>query len=344
MGAPAGVDLVVAKLHEYLAVPAVVGYEGPFLRHLAADFGAAGRRVTAAPGILAIDGPADEPILTAHVDRHGIVATGGGRFGYAAHVVKAAVYAEEVAVSGRFAATACSRLADERVVAYDPESGEGLGSGTTAHRCEHDAEVELAVAGLEDLPAGTPAGFALGCTEVGNLVVGQLDNTLSAAMAYALVAGGFPGRIVLTTREEVGWSARHFLDFAASAELRPSRELVVLDTSPFPDRGPVDEGVVVLRARDATADFAPELVARLGAAATAAGLPHLYKDRVLKAAGHGDRLGRTELGRIAEMSGGAWNGATVQAPTCDYHTNSETTSRVAIANVLDLLTLATAGS
>ncbi len=337
------VDLVIAKLHEYLAVPAVVGFEGPFLRHLAADFEVLGRPARLGAGVLHVAGPDARPVLTAHVDRHGLVALGGGRFAYAAHAVKAAEYGEEVAPGRRLVATVCTRLADELVVAYDSASGRQLGRGTTAHRCDIDTDVEISVAGLDHVPAGTPAGFALGCVESGGDVSGQLDNAISAALAYALVSAGFGGQVVFTAREEAGWSARHFLDHAAG-QMAPTQELIVLDTSPFPERDPVDGGTVVLRRRDAGAAFAPALVDRLAAAAAGEGIPYLFKDEEIErrnreVGGKPQGLGRTELGRIVELSGGAWNGATVQVPTTDYHTNMETTSCAAIGAAVRLLTL-----
>ncbi len=343
-----GVDLVVEKLHEYLAVPSVVGFEGPFFRHLADDFAGLGRPLRQARGVLHLAGRRGDQVLTAHVDRHGLVSRGGGRFGYAAHVVKAAEYGEEVAASRGFVATACSRLADEPVVAYHPATGEILGRGTTAHRCDVDTAVEITATGLEHLPPGVPTGFELGCVEAGEHLIGQLDNVLSAAIAYALVAGGFDGHVIFTAREEAGWSARHFLDYAG-ANLTPTHGLLVLDTSPFPDPGPVDEGVVVLRTSDAGGDFDAGLVACLITEAGAAGLRWMLKDREIEArnrelvaAGRKPLgLGRTELGRIVELSGGAWNGATVQVPTTDYHTNMETTSRSAVGAALRLVAAVT---
>jgi hypothetical protein len=48
-------------------------------------------------------------------------------------------------------------------------------------------------------------------------------------------------------------------------------------------------------------------------------------------------LGRTELGRIISATDGQINGTTLQIPTTEYHTATETASLSAIAGVLKLL-------
>jgi putative aminopeptidase FrvX len=48
-------------------------------------------------------------------------------------------------------------------------------------------------------------------------------------------------------------------------------------------------------------------------------------------------LGRTELGRIAVATEGAINGSTLQIPTTEYHTASETASLNSISAALQLL-------
>ena len=48
-------------------------------------------------------------------------------------------------------------------------------------------------------------------------------------------------------------------------------------------------------------------------------------------------LGRTELGRVAAATAGAINGTTLQIPTTEYHTATETASLSAISAVIRLL-------
>lgn len=48
-------------------------------------------------------------------------------------------------------------------------------------------------------------------------------------------------------------------------------------------------------------------------------------------------LGRTELGCIALATGGAINGSTLQIPTTEYHTASETASLASISAVMKVL-------
>ena len=50
-----------------------------------------------------------------------------------------------------------------------------------------------------------------------------------------------------------------------------------------------------------------------------------------------ESLGKTELGRIIQHTDGRFNGATVQLPTTNYHTNHETTSELAVNNYYNAL-------
>ena len=49
------------------------------------------------------------------------------------------------------------------------------------------------------------------------------------------------------------------------------------------------------------------------------------------------KLGKTELGRVIQHTSGRFNGATVQLPTTDYHSNHETTSELALSNYYEAL-------
>ena len=111
-----------------------------------------------------------------------------------------------------------------------------------------------------------------------------------------------------------------------------------MDTSPYDSSEPADSGKVVLRNRDSFGSFNISLVETLKQSATSLDIPIDIKDETLRAQGKkDDQLGRTELGRIIHENKGRWTGATVQIPTFNYHTNKESTTKLAIENVLKLL-------
>lgn len=331
----------MATAHGLLAVPAVVGFERPLLDHLAARLSGSGRSVDRREGVLVVDGGAPGPRLSAHVDRHGLVAGPGG-FRYAAHHVREVRYGEQVRVAASVAARVCGRFAGEAVFAYDPASGATLGEGTVGHVCNPDEPgVAIPVDGLDGLPAGTPVAYALGCSARRDVVSGQLDNALSAAIVVEMLGAGFGGRAYFTVEEEVGRSWEHL----AAADPDPTRELLVLDTSPFEVEQPARDGMVVLRNRDANGTFDAGLVRSVAAACDRLGVPWLAKDELVdeenlrRLAAHRSpkSLGSTELGRLVAESGGSWNGATVQVPTYGYHTNHESTSVRAVEGVCRVL-------
>ncbi len=309
---------VTERTERFLGIPAVVGFEGPFLAALASEVRALGRDAERRSGLLAVAG--GPTTVSAHIDRHGFVVGEDSRLRYAANV------AAHRALSPRLAATICRRFDRERVVAYDPSTGDIVGEGTVGHE-EHCgiADVELFAEGLCEVEAGTPVAFAPGSGADGPWLRGQLDNPLSAALCMELVADGFDGTVLFTAGEEAGrsWEA------IAGWFDQPTDTLLVLDTSPFDEPGPVESGAVVLRHRDAGAEFAPATTERVAAAASRAAAPIVWKDEVLAAAAK--PLGRTELGRVVAETGGRVTGTTLQVPTTDYHTNREATAAPAIA-------------
>lgn len=106
----------------------------------------------------------------------------------------------------------------------------------------------------------------------------------------------FEGLLVATGDRLLDWFRRFD---------RGSQSLIVLDTSPFPDRESAAAQHVTLRNRD-------------------------VGQKPLS-------FGRTELGRIVAATEGKVQGATLQIPTTGYHTPSETTSLEACASFLGVL-------
>lgn len=322
-------EAVIERARRLLDVPSVVGFEDPLFDVLSEDLTKLGRSVRLVGSVLVAEGEGQR-VLSAHADRHGLVTLGDGLLGYAAR--RAA--GEHQPLSTAFAGRVCSRFRDEDVVAYDAESGAVVGVGRVEHaaHCGLGPELLLDSNGLEALPAGIPVAFAAGLERDGDLIKGQLDNVLSVALAFELIAGGFDVTALFTRGEEAGRSWIGLSAYFADSEFA---DLLVLDTSPFDEPDVVRSGTVVLRRRDATGVFAADLVERIERSAGLAGVDTVFKDELLAAQGR--PLGRTELGRLVSSTSGRLNGATVQVPTTDYHTNRETTSHGAITNVLRVL-------
>ncbi len=319
----------IAELtNRYLAVPSVVGFEEPFIAALEADLDRIGRPHHRTAGLLAV--PGHGWTVSAHIDRHGLVTDTGGVLRYAA-----AEIGEHRTLGPRARTAVCTRFADEDVAAYDPATGVPVATATVDHgdHCGLDHSAELFAEPFTDLPAGVPVAFAAPASPPREgWISGQLDNTVSAAMAIALLEAGFGGTVLFTLGEEIGRSWEALVDWFDE----PERRLLVLDTSPFDDEAPAADGAAVLRHRDAGAAFDAETVALVEATADEVGVPVIWKDRLLEA--HQKPLGRTELGRLVAGTDGRATGATLQIPTTDYHSNHETTSYVAIDNVWHLLT------
>lgn len=319
---------IAALTARYLDIPAVVGFEDPFVAALESELDRIGRPHRRVGGLLAA--PGEGWTISAHIDRHGLVTRDDGTLGYAASEI-----GEHRPLGARMQAAVCRRFAGEAVVAYDPDTGEPLARGTVQHRdhCGLAAPEALVATGIAGLPAGVPVSFAppQAAPRPGWLS-GQLDNVVSAAIAVALLEQGFSGTVLFTRGEEIGRS----WESLAAWFTEPERRLVVLDTSPFDDADAATEGAAVLRNRDAGATFDPDTVADLERAAAQAEVPVIWKDHVLEA--QSKPLGRTELGRLVAATSGRVSGATLQVPTTDYHSNHETTSLAGIGGVWKVLT------
>lgn len=117
--------------------------------------------------------------------------------------------------------------------------------------------------------------------------------------------------------------------------------LLVLDTSPFPDELELSKQNIVLRWRDANAEFSRPLTAEIQQCCDAMGITYRFKDEYIaeqnKLREKPSSLGRTELGRLISAVPEFTTGTTVQLPTTGYHTQMETANLVAGEAMLDLL-------
>jgi len=326
------IDLLKALIRQ----PSVVGAEHAFFRVLQRELEERGARVTWYEGLLVAQGDApDSAMFSAHIDRHGLICTGPNEFQYAAFVSGHRSDLLGNSVSEKLMMKIVDRFQSVPVTAYEPWSGAYRGNGliTGAYVCEYRNNLIFEVAGLEHLVAGTPVAFTDRLSVQNGLLSAQLDNVLTAAHLVHLFSLGFRGTAFFTAQEESGSSWRYLLEWFRRFNGATDR-LIVVDTSPYPDRPSADRQQVVLRHRDANATFHPQTTERLERLCRDHGIAHSFKDsyidelnRQAAAAGNEPQsIGSTELGRIVAASNGFVQGTTLQIPTTGYHTLSETSS------------------
>lgn len=326
--------------------PSVVGAEHSFFRVLQRELEERGAHVTWYEGVLVAQGK--EPFSTmfsAHIDRHGLICTGPDEFQYAAFVAGNRSDLLGNSVSEQLISKIVDRFDSTPVMAYEPWSGAYRGSGKIAssYVCERRNNLIFTLEGMQHLVAGTPVAFADKLRITDNSVSGQLDNVLTAAYLVHLFSQGFQGTAFFTAQEEAGKSWRYLLEWFRRFGSTTNR-LVVVDTSPYPDRAEADRQQLVLRHKDANADFDPELTNTLADLCESSGLSYGYKDdyieqknAMLQQGQSPQSLGSTEMGRIIAASKGVVTGTTLQIPTTGYHTMEETASLQSCEAFLTLL-------
>jgi putative aminopeptidase FrvX len=327
--------------------PSVVGAEHAFFRVLQRELEERGAEVTWYEGVLVAKGEQPGQLMTsAHIDRHGLICTGPSEFQYAAFVAGARSDLLGNSVSEELMLTIADRFDGVGLYAYEPWSGAYLGQGqvTGTYICEHRNNLIFEVEGLDHIMAGTPIAFRDKLTVESGFYSAQLDNVLSAAVLVYLFEIGFQGTAFFTAQEEAGRSWRFLLEWFRRFG-RETNQLLVLDTSPYPSDEAASRQSLVLRRRDANAEFNSELTERLEQLCTELDISYSFKDEYidlennrLKAEGLAPRsLGSTEMGRIIAASSGLVDGTTLQFPTTGYHTMNETVAISSCEAFIDLL-------
>jgi hypothetical protein len=333
--------------------PSVVGAEHSFFRVLQRELEERGAKVTWYEGLLVAQG--DQPnsmMFSAHIDRHGLMCTGPNEFQYAAFVAGARSDLLGNSVSESLMQKIVDRFDDEPVYAYEPWSGAYRGRGVIkgAYVCEYRNNLIFTVDGLEHVVAGTPVAFTDKLKVTEKALVGQLDNILSTAALVHLFEQGFQGTAFFTAQEEAGKSWRYLLEwfrrFGGS-----TNQLVVVDTSPYPDFLTAGQQHLVLRHKDANAKFNEPLTKRLVSLCQKLELSYQFKDSYVEAQNalliskgeQANSLGATELGRIIAASNGFVDGTTLQIPSSGYHTLQESAPLSSVAGFLTMLLALSSG-
>lgn len=327
--------------------PSVVGAEHSFFRVLQRELEERGAIVTWYEGLLVAQSPEPGPtMLSAHIDRHGLICTGPNEFQYAAFVAGGRSDLLGNSVSEELMLTIADRFEDVPVYGYEPWSGAYRGAGVIerSYICEYRNNLIFEVRGLEHLVAGTPVAFRDTLTVSDTHLSGQLDNVLTVAILVSMFELGFRGTAFFTAQEEAGRSWRYLLEWFRRFG-GASNALLVLDTSPYPTQDEADQQHVVLRHRDANAPFDQGFTARIEGLCREHGIACDFKDDYIervneerRATGEAPRsLGSTELGRVIAASNGMVSGTTLQLPTAGYHTMQETVSVAACESFIRLL-------
>ena len=333
----------LTTLQMLIREPAVVGTEDSFFRVLRRELEEVGVHVRYFQGALVAQGTDPHRlILSAHIDRHGLLCTGPNEFQYAAFIAGNQSEQTGESVSEQMMGSIADRFCGQRVQAHLPYTGtyQGQGSITRSYVCPQRKNLIFELDGLESLQPGTPVSF-LDRLQISNgYLSAQLDNVLSVAMLIHLFRQGFQGTALFTAQEEAGRSWRYALAWFQRQELWTDR-LLVIDTSPYPSREAADAQDVVLRRKDANGDFAAPLTDELVALCEKHRVRYSFKDAYVEALNATRSkplsLGRTELGRLVAATQGRINATTLQIPTTGYHTTSETTSLRAVSSALRLL-------
>jgi len=334
-------------LKQLIRVPSVIGYEHSFFLYLKRELDELGIKTEYYDGLLVAQG--DEPtagMLSAHIDRHGLVCTGPNEFQFAAFQSKNRIDLKGNSVSEQTYQTISSRFINQQVQAYEPWSGSYLGIGqiTEVYMNEQIDNLMFKIKGLEHLLPGTPVAFVDKLEIDSQLISAQLDNVISAAIIIYLYQNGYQGTAFFTAQEEAGRSWRFVYDWFKKNELTTS-ELLVLDTSPYNTREEAEVQDVVLRNRDANARFKSPLLKLLKNFCHKNNIAFSCKDSYIQEINKSLSqenlpllsLGSTELGRIVKESKGSIQGTTLQIPTTGYHTVEETATIKSIKSVLYVL-------
>ncbi|MGJ8693689.1 MAG: peptidase M42 [Thalassotalea sp.] len=328
--------------------PSVVGAEHSFFRVLQRELEERGAKVTWYEGLLVAQGTKPfSAMFSAHIDRHGLVCTGPNEFQYAAFISANRTDLLNTSVSEELMMKVTQRFQSEQVFAYEPWSGVYRGSGTikNSYKCEFRNNLIFEIDGLEDVVAGTPIAFNDKLSISEDRLTGQLDNVLTAAALVHLFSQGFQGTAFFTAQEEAGKSWRYLLEWFRRFGGNTNK-LFVVDTSPFPDLQAANKQLLVLREKDATAEFNKDSTKFIAGLCQKNNLSYIFKDKYVEANNEllisrgqsPHSLGSTELGRIIAASNGLVDGTTIQIPTIGYHTMQESAAIASVEAFLALLT------
>jgi len=330
-------------LKQLIRIPSVVGAEHPFFMFIKRELEEIGATVEYYDGVLVAKGNNPKGgYISAHADRHGLICTGHNEFQYAAFIAKNKADLTGDSNAEQLLHNFTARFVDEKVQAYQPWSGTylGLGSIKDAYLCQRRNNIIFKIDGFDYLLPGTPIAFTDKLEINGDLISAQLDNVISVAIIIYMYSIGYQGTAFFTGSEEAGRSWRFLLEWFRRFDIKTD-ELLVLDTSSYPNLNEIRDIDIVMRNRDSNAVFRSPLKNKIKKIAIKEGVKYNFKDSYLKAkmakGGTIRSLGTTELGRLIHATKGEIQGTTLQIPTIGYHTVHETTTKNSVEGMIRVL-------
>ncbi|MDD5405813.1 MAG: peptidase M42 [Sulfurovaceae bacterium] len=334
-------------LKQLVRTPSVVGAENPFFMTIKRELEELGIKTTIYEGLLVAQG--NDPTsgyISSHVDRHGLICTGPNEFQYAAYISKNKADLTGNSISEQTYQNLAGRFIGQNVQAYSPCSGSYMGVGTiaTTNICERRGNLIFEIEGLEHILPNTPIAFLDKLIIKDEFVSAQLDNVLTNAMIVYLYQLGYQGTAFFTAEEEAGKSWRYLLEWFQRFDTSTDK-LLILDTSPYPDKESISKQDLIFRRRDTHARFKSPLQKQLLKVCRHHKISYDYKDRYIKEknkqvaieGGKISSIGSTELGRLIVASRNKIQGTTLQIPTTGYHTMEETARIDSVKSALDAL-------
>ncbi len=336
-------ELFYDILKQLIRIPSVVGAEHPFFLFVKRELEDIGVNVEYYDGVLVAKGSEPESgYMSAHADRHGLICTGHNEFQYAAFIAKNQADLTGNSNAEQLLKNFTTRFVDEKVQAYESRSGSYLGLGVIkdAFLCNRRNNIIFKVDGFDYLFPGTPIAFMDKLDLKDDLISAQLDNVLSVAIIIYMYHIGYKGTAFFTSSEEAGRSWRFLLEWFRRFDIN-TKELLVLDTSPYESLDDIQNLDIVLRNRDSNAVFRSPIKAKIKKIAIENHIKYHYKDAYLKNKMKQNNtkgsLGTTELGRLIFATKGAIQGTTLQIPTIGYHTVNETASKKSVDSMITIL-------
>ncbi len=309
--------------NDFLKVPSVICYEKPFLNYLNKKISKLGYKTILKENYLIVkpkENINSKYLFSAHIDRQGLVRNKDNKLEYAAFYFKKINNSEFKKDYYDFYLSCAQRYVNDNIISYSKKK-------TKITRYNLDWKNKLVTFHTLKNLKGEVFGFDSKIQVKDNLFFGQIDNVISVAVLfYLLKTTNFNCEIIFTTQEEIGKSYLNVLDYLKNRDSK--LDIITLDTSPYENFNEYEKGFLTLREGDENGTFNLDLVNKIEEFLKKQKVPIHFKSK---------EMGMTELGRISTESKGKFNGASIQLPTLNYHTNYETSTFESLGSYLKVI-------